>query len=145
MSAQSTKTCQHCGASGASMYADDGALVCDRCFAYAKVVTADLRASQAQLGLSATGDAEHIVQKAKSLGVWESVLAVAAIGGAVACFVLAGHHPMGLLFGGLCALVGLVAGTMAIRTMRFASTEAPEIQKRASMPPPPPSVRPPAA
>lgn len=144
MSAQSTKTCQHCGAVGASMYAEDGALVCDRCFAYAKVVSADLRASQGQLGLSATGDAEHIVQKARSLGAWESALAVAAAIGAIVAFVVFGRHPMGMLLGGACALVALVSGGMAVRTMRFAATEAPEIQKRASMPPPP-SVRPPAA
>ncbi|MDM7915891.1 MAG: hypothetical protein QUU85_11615 [Candidatus Eisenbacteria bacterium] len=143
MSAQTSKTCQHCGASGASMYADDGSLVCDRCFAYAKVVTADLRASQSQLGLTATGDAEHIVEKARSLGMWESLVAIASSGGAVACFVLAGSHPMGILFGSVLAVVALVTTVMAIRTMRFAKTEAPEIQKRASMPPPP-SIRPPA-
>lgn len=127
------------------MYADDGALVCDRCFAYAKVVTADLRASQADLGMSLTGDPEKIVETSRSLGAQETLLAVGAGAGAAACFVLAGDHPMGMLFGGVLAIVALMVGVMAFRTVRFAQKEAPEIQKRASMAPPPPSNRPPAA
>lgn len=144
MSGSDSKTCQHCGAIGASMYADDGQLVCDRCFAYAKVVTSDLRASQAQLGMLPTGDAEHIVEKSRSLGLTEAVTALASAGIAAACFVVGAGHPMGMLFGAVFAIVALMVGVMAFRTLRFASTEAPQIQKRASMPPPPASTRPPA-
>ncbi len=140
-----SKTCQHCGAQGASMYAEDGQLVCDRCFAYAKVVTTDLRASQAQLGMVPTGDAEHIVEKSRTLGLTEAATALVAAGISAACFVLATGHPMGLLFGGVFAIVALMVGAMAVRTMRFAAQEAPQIEKRASMPPPPASNRPPAA
>lgn len=133
-----SKQCTRCGAPGAELYANDGALVCDTCFSYDQIVTGDLRASQERLGMSATGEVSGLVEGAEHTWHRAAVGAVfMAIVSAALFFYSAGEEL--IVVAAICAAVAaLISAAFAFRTMRFAKKEAPEVVRRSSMPPPMP-------
>ena len=85
-----SKQCTRCGAAGAELYANDGALVCDTCFSYDQIVTGDLRASQEHLGMIPTGEVSGLVEGAEH--TWHRAAAgavvMAIVSGALMAFAL---------------------------------------------------------
>lgn len=133
-----SKQCTRCGAAGAELYANDGALVCDTCFSYDQIVTGDLRASQEHLGMTPTGEVSGLVEGAEH--TWHRAAAGAVFMALVsaALFYYAAGEELIIVAAIAAAAAALVAGGFAFRTMRFAQKEAPEVVRRSSMPPPMP-------
>jgi len=132
------KTCMHCGAVGADLFANDGSRVCERCFAYDQVVAGELRVSQADLGLTPTGDASDLAHATQRVGRNEWLI-VGGLAAAALAFAYWGiqNNPFGFFGAGILAVMALLMALQAFRTGRFARTAALEIEKRASSAPPP--------
>lgn len=130
--------CAHCGAVPADLFANDGSAVCDRCFAYDKVVAGELRVTQHKYGMQETGDATTLLEASKKAGRNEMITALVFLVAAAAVLIYFRGHEVSYFIGGILALIGLIVGGGAISTMRFAKNQAPEIVRRASTAPPPP-------
>ena len=132
------KTCMHCGAVGADLFANDGSRVCERCFAYDQVVAGELRVSQADLGLLPTGDASDLAHATEVAGRNEWLIVGGLAAGALA-FLYWGvaNNPFGYFGAGILGIMALLMAFQAFRTARFAKKVAPIIERRASSAPPP--------
>lgn len=128
--------CQHCGAAGASAYANDGALVCDACAAYDQIVSAELRVSQADLHVVPTGDADHLSEAAKRAARARTIIASVVIVCSVVTLLVGAR--IGLAY--VASIVGFFLATILLvdarRLRTFAKLDAPEIERRATSSPP---------
>lgn len=138
MEASTTKTCEHCGAATASMFANDGSAVCERCYAYDQVVAGEVRASQHDLGLLASGDATSLDRSTSK--AWHR-----EFGSAILCTALAiglyawgaiDWNAMAYVGGALVTVMAIVLYVQGFRTRRFAQAEVPRIVEKASHAPP---------
>lgn len=132
------KTCMHCGAVGADLFANDGSRVCERCFAYDQVVAGELRVSQADLGLMPTGDASDLAHATERVGRNEWFIVAGLVAAALA-FLYWGvmNNPIGYFGAGILGVMAALMAFQAARTASFAKKVAPVIERRASSAPPP--------
>jgi hypothetical protein len=129
--------CSRCGAPGADLFANDGAVVCDTCSVYDQLVASEVRLSQSSLGVTSTGNADHLVDASYAASRKRFI-------GAFVCFVIAGIFgavgtnfiELGYVAAGVLGFLGVALIFDAFRLRSFAKTKAPEIQRRASSRPP---------
>ena len=144
MTAGTQTICEHCGAVGANMFSNDGSHVCQKCYAYDTVVAGELRASQVDLGLTASGDA--LVLETSTAKAWHGELATSIVFGLLAIVLFAygiyDQNAAAYVAGSLTALIAIPLAFQAARTLRFARDVAPRIVERASSAPPPQLERP---
>ena len=129
--------CSRCGAPGADLFANDGAVVCDTCSVYDQLVASEVRLSQSSLGVTSTGNADHLVDSSLSASRKRSVGAlVLFVASAVLAYFVGGTAELAYVGAGVLAFVAMMLLLDAFRLRSFAKKEAPEIQRRASSRPP---------
>lgn len=128
--------CSRCGAPGAELFANDGAIVCDTCSVYDQLVASEVRLSQSSLGVTSTGNADHLVEASYAAAKRRFI-------GATICFVIAAIFgavgatmELGYVVAGVLGFVGVMLVLDALRLRSFAKNKAPEIERRASSRPP---------
>ena len=138
MEASSKKTCEHCNAADATMFANDGSAVCERCYAYDQVVAGELRASQHDLGLLASGDATSLDTAASKAWHSEFGWAIGATLLSVALYAYGAYdwNATAYVAAAVLTLMAIVLWVQGVRTRRFAKAEVPKVMEKASHPPP---------
>lgn len=128
--------CSRCGAPGADLFANDGAVVCQTCSVYDQLVASEVRLSQSSLGVMSTGNADHLVEASYAASRRRFI-------SATVCFVIAGIFgavgstmELGYVGAGVLGFVGVMLVLDAFRLRSFAKNKAPEIERRASSRPP---------
>lgn len=136
MAREGNLSCQHCGAKGATLYANDGALVCEACAAYDQIVSAELRVSQADLHIVPTGDADHLTEAARRAASVRIAVGVTVVVFSVLTLAFGIGIPLAYVAAGIGFFLATILFVDARRLTTFAKLDAPEIERRATSSPP---------